>query len=33
MKLGVSDNLVRFSAGIENVEDLKQDILQALSKV
>ncbi|WP_075757028.1 PLP-dependent transferase [Sporomusa sphaeroides] len=33
MKLGVSDNLVRFSVGIENVEDLKQDILQALSKV
>ncbi|WP_434133927.1 PLP-dependent transferase [Sporomusa sphaeroides] len=33
MQLGVSDNLVRFSVGIENIEDLKQDILQALSKV
>jgi len=28
--LGVSDRLVRLSVGIENVEDLKADILQAL---
>lgn len=29
-KLGVTDRLVRLSVGIENVEDLKADILQAL---
>ncbi len=29
-RLGISDRLVRFSVGIENVEDLKEDILQAL---
>ena len=29
--LGVNDRLVRLSVGIENVEDLKADILQALS--
>jgi cystathionine beta-lyase/cystathionine gamma-synthase len=29
-KLGISDSLLRFSVGIENVEDLKQDVLQAL---
>jgi cystathionine gamma-lyase/homocysteine desulfhydrase len=28
--LGVTDRLVRLSVGIENVEDLKEDILQAL---
>jgi len=30
-KLGVNDRLVRFSVGIENLADLKADILQALS--
>jgi cystathionine beta-lyase/cystathionine gamma-synthase len=29
-KLGVNDRLVRLSVGIENVEELKQDILQAI---
>jgi cystathionine beta-lyase/cystathionine gamma-synthase len=30
-RLGINDRLVRFSVGIEHVDDLKQDILQALS--
>ncbi len=30
-RLGINDRLVRFSVGIENVEDLKADILQAMS--
>ncbi|MDR3669368.1 MAG: PLP-dependent aspartate aminotransferase family protein [Holophaga sp.] len=30
-KLGVNDRLVRLSVGIENVEELKQDILQAMA--
>jgi cystathionine beta-lyase/cystathionine gamma-synthase len=30
-QLGINDRLVRFSVGIENVEDLKADILQAMS--
>ena len=30
-KLGILDNLVRFSVGIENFEDLKKDLEQALS--
>lgn len=29
-QLGINDRLVRFSVGIENVEDLKADILQAM---
>lgn len=29
-KLGISDTLIRISVGIENVEDLKKDLLQAL---
>ena len=29
--LGITDRLVRLSVGIENVEDIKQDILQALA--
>jgi cystathionine gamma-synthase/methionine-gamma-lyase len=29
-KLGIGDNLLRLSAGIENVEDLKADLAQAL---
>jgi len=30
---GIGDGLIRFSVGIEDVEDLKADILQALGKV
>lgn len=29
-KMGISDGLVRFSVGIENVEDLLADLDQAL---
>ena len=32
-KLGISDNLVRLSAGIEDFEDLKADLQQALTNV
>ncbi len=31
-RLGINDRLVRLSVGIEHVEDLKQDILQALGR-
>lgn len=31
--LGITDNLVRLSVGIEDIEDLKQDIAQALESV
>ena len=31
--LGITDGLVRISAGIEDVEDLKEDLAQALSRV
>ncbi|MEM6303898.1 MAG: O-succinylhomoserine sulfhydrylase [Pseudomonadota bacterium] len=31
--LGITEGLVRVSVGLEDVEDLKQDVLQALSKV
>jgi cystathionine beta-lyase/cystathionine gamma-synthase len=31
--LGITDNLVRISVGIEDVEDLKKDLAQALDKV
>jgi cystathionine beta-lyase/cystathionine gamma-synthase len=31
--LGITDNLVRLSVGIEDTEDLKQDVAQALEKV
>lgn len=30
--VGISDQLIRFSVGIENFKDLKRDILQALAK-
>jgi cystathionine beta-lyase len=30
---GIADGLIRFSVGIEEVEDLKQDILQALESL
>ena len=29
-KLGISDTLIRLSIGLENIEDLKEDITQAL---
>lgn len=32
-RVGIGDGLLRFSVGIENVEDLKEDIDQALRKV
>ncbi|XP_058086146.1 cystathionine gamma-synthase 1, chloroplastic [Magnolia sinica] len=32
-KFGIKDNLVRFSFGIEDFEDLKSDILQALDSI
>ena len=32
IKQGISENLVRFSVGIEDVEDLKRDLNQALKK-
>src|SRR5262249_19929245 len=31
-KLGITDSLIRISAGIEDVEDLKADLAQALEK-
>ena len=31
--LGISDGLVRISAGIEDIEDLKEDLAQALDTV
>jgi cystathionine beta-lyase/cystathionine gamma-synthase len=30
MAIGLSDNLIRISAGIEDIEDLKDDLAQAL---
>jgi len=33
LELGVSDNMIRFSIGIEDVEDLYQDIIHALEEV
>ena len=32
-KVGISDGLIRFSVGIEDLEDLRNDIGQALSKI
>jgi cystathionine beta-lyase/cystathionine gamma-synthase len=31
--LGITDGLVRISAGIEDIEDLKEDLAQALDRV
>ena len=31
--LGIDDNFIRISAGIENIEDLVQDLEQALAKI
>ena len=33
MKVGLTDSLIRLSVGIEDVEDLIQDLDQALGKV
>lgn len=33
LKYGIKDNLVRFSFGVEDFEDLKTDVLQALSTI
>lgn len=33
VKFGISDNLVRFSFGVEDFEDLKADVLQALEAI
>jgi cystathionine beta-lyase/cystathionine gamma-synthase len=32
-QLGITDGLVRISAGIEDIDDLKDDLAQALDKV
>jgi cystathionine beta-lyase/cystathionine gamma-synthase len=31
--LGITDGLVRISAGVEDIEDLKEDLTQALDQV
>jgi len=31
--VGITDGLVRISAGVEDIEDLKEDLLQALDGV
>jgi cystathionine beta-lyase/cystathionine gamma-synthase len=31
--LGITDGLVRISAGVEDIEDLKADLVQALDRV
>lgn len=31
--LGIDDNFVRMSSGIENIEDLMEDLKQALAKI
>ena len=31
--LGITDGLVRISAGLEDLEDLKEDLAQALDRV
>jgi cystathionine gamma-synthase/methionine-gamma-lyase len=32
-RLGITDNLIRLSAGVEDAEDLKEDLEQALAKL
>ena len=32
-KMGIEDNLLRLSVGLEGVEDLKRDLRQALDKL
>ena len=31
LKLGITETFIRFSVGIENFEDLKEEIVQALA--
>jgi cystathionine beta-lyase/cystathionine gamma-synthase len=33
LKAGITDSLVRLSVGIENVEDIAQDLEQALENI
>jgi len=33
LKYGIKDNLVRFSCGIEDTEDIIEDVMQALEKI
>jgi len=33
LKYGIKDSLIRFSFGVEDFEDLKADILQALDAI
>jgi len=33
LALGITDGLVRISAGVEDIEDLKEDLAQALEGV
>jgi len=33
MQIGITDDLVRVSVGIEDVEDLKEDLAQALDRI
>ena len=33
VQLGITDDLVRISVGIEDIEDLKEDLAQALERV
>jgi len=33
MQIGITDDLVRVSVGIEDVEDLKEDLSQALDRI
>jgi cystathionine beta-lyase/cystathionine gamma-synthase len=32
-QIGITDGMVRVSAGIENIDDLKEDLDQALARV
>lgn len=31
--MGIKDNLVRLSVGVESVEDILEDLMQALEKI
>jgi cystathionine beta-lyase/cystathionine gamma-synthase len=33
MQIGIADDLVRVSVGIEDVEDLQEDLAQALDRI
>lgn len=32
-RIGIKDNLVRFSLGIESFEDILEDVMQSLDKI